>query len=332
MKKKLVHLFIRKTDKKKNFSIENFYFELFKNNHHEKYIFKFKYCPFESRGVLRRLYLIIWAYFNQGDINHILGDINFISIFLNKKKTINTILDIYSLIRLKGFKKKIYEIFWINIPLHKSIKIITISSKIKKDLSHYGKFNNNFIDVIDVCINKNFNNNKKKHNKIPNILIIGTAQNKNLINQIKSLENLKCKLFIIGILSERYLNLLKDLKINYINYIGITNNKIINIYKNIDLLLYASTYEGFGIPILEAQKSGVPVITSNLDPMKFVAGRGAKFVNPRSVKSIREAIRDIIENKKTRNRLIEFGHINEKRFDKNKIIQKYYNCYEEILS
>ena len=46
----------------------------------------FKICPLTSKGILRRIYLCIWALFNQGTINHICGDINFISIFMDKKK------------------------------------------------------------------------------------------------------------------------------------------------------------------------------------------------------------------------------------------------------
>ena len=51
-----------------------------------------KIYSFESKGIINRIY-VIWAVFNQGDVNHITGDINFISLLLSKKKTINTILN-----------------------------------------------------------------------------------------------------------------------------------------------------------------------------------------------------------------------------------------------
>ena len=80
MKKKIC-LFLRKPIKDKNFSIENFYYELFKNFNDKKIKIKFKICPLESKNFFNRIYLCFWAFFNQGSINHICGDINFISFF-----------------------------------------------------------------------------------------------------------------------------------------------------------------------------------------------------------------------------------------------------------
>ena len=70
---------MRKPIKGKHFSLENFYYELFKKSNYKNIKIEFKICPLESRGILRRIYLCIWAFFNQGSINHISGDINFIS-------------------------------------------------------------------------------------------------------------------------------------------------------------------------------------------------------------------------------------------------------------
>lgn len=330
MKKKTVHLFLRKGIKINHFSIENFYLDIFKKYKNEKYVFKFKHCPVISKGFFRRVYLIIWSYFNQGDINHILGDINFVCLLMNKNKTINTILDLYSLKRLSGLKKIIFKIFWLKIPLKKSRLIITISNKIKREIIENLKTNKKLIKVIDLSINKKFSRKKQNINQIPNVLIIGTSINKNLENSIRSLKNIKCKLTIVGHIEQNYLNLLKKLNINYQNYVGISNNKVINLYKQSDILLFASIYEGFGIPILEAQKSGVPVVTSNLYPMKSVAGKGAYLVNPKNVRSIENGIKHILHNKKLRKRLIKEGYENEKRFNKEIIIQKYIECYNEL--
>ena len=134
--KKKIHLFMRKPIKGLHFSTENFYFELFKNFNDRNFEIEFKICPLISRGIFNRVYLCLWAFFNQGSINHICGDINFISIFMNKKKTINTFLDFYSMRRLKGLKKLIYYIFWVIIPFFKSRKVITISKKTFNELKY----------------------------------------------------------------------------------------------------------------------------------------------------------------------------------------------------
>ena len=103
--KKKISLFFRKPVQGYHYSIEGYFSELFLNTKSEKYEYNFKICPFYSNGIFKRILLIIWAFFNQGDINHVTGDINFISLLLDKKKTINTFHDTYSLKRLKGIKK-----------------------------------------------------------------------------------------------------------------------------------------------------------------------------------------------------------------------------------
>ena len=80
MKKKTINLFFRNQVKGQHFSVENFYIELIKNFNSKKFKFKIKICPLQSKGLINRVFNIIWAFFNQGDLNHITGDINYISL------------------------------------------------------------------------------------------------------------------------------------------------------------------------------------------------------------------------------------------------------------
>ena len=66
--------------------------------------------------------------------------------------------------------------------------------------------------------------------------------------------------------------------------------------ENAYVLLYPSLYEGFGLPILEAQSFGVPVITSNISSMPEIAGDGALYVDPKLVRSITSDLEKIIAN------------------------------------
>ena len=72
------------------------------------------------------------------------------------------------------------------------------------------------------------------------------------------------------------------------------------------------------MPILEAQAVGRPVITSNLDPMNFVGGNAALYVNPRSVKSIKNGIIKLISNKHLRDKLTKNSFKNIKDLIKTK--------------
>ena len=88
-----VNVFIRKRTSNFQNSIERFAKELKKNSSYKNIDINIIECPVESKGFINRLYLIVWASFLQGDINHILGDINYINLLMNKKKTISTYLD-----------------------------------------------------------------------------------------------------------------------------------------------------------------------------------------------------------------------------------------------
>ena len=329
MKKKItISFFTRKPIKNYHFSIENFYKELL-NFKEKKIEIIQKELPFESKGILKRVYLIIWSFFNQENINHISGDINFINFFLNKKKNILTILDLYSLKRLRGLKRFIYKLIWLEIPIRRSSKIITISENIKKELCKNFILKKNIIEVIPCSISKIFKINKKKLNlKNPHILFIGTAENKNLIRAIKVLKNLNVKITIIGKLKEEHLKLLSKNKIRYQNFINQSQKQIYSHYVKSDILFYPSIYEGFGIPILEAQAVGRLVITSTF--LKETAGKGAIYVNPLNVNDMRNKIVLLIRSRKKIKFIINEGFKNLKKYKLHNIRKKYIKVYKSF--
>ena len=135
---------------------------------------------------------------------------------------------------------------------------------------------------------------------------------------------------IIGKLEPEQINLLKYSLIKYDNYFNLPYNYIIEQYKNADMLSFISTYEGFGLPILEAQSIGRPVITANISSMPEVAGEGALFANPYNIDSIRKGILNIINNAALREDLIRKGQINIARFQPKNIAEQYAQLYREI--
>jgi glycosyltransferase involved in cell wall biosynthesis len=97
------------------------------------------------------------------------------------------------------------------------------------------------------------------------------------------------------------------------------------------MVLFASTYEGFGMPIVEANTVGRPVITSNLLSMPEVAGDAALIVNPYNVDEIRNGIIKIIEDDEYRNQLINNGFRNAERFSLRNISEEYLKLYNKMF-
>lgn len=81
-----------------------------------------------------------------------------------------------------------------------------------------------------------------------------------------------------------------------------------------NVFVFPSLYEGFGIPVLEAQSVGVPVVTANTSSLPEVGGDGAVYVDPLNVESIAEGIWKVLSNEIFRDDIIEKGSRNRERF------------------
>ncbi len=97
-------------------------------------------------------------------------------------------------------------------------------------------------------------------------------------------------------------------------------------------LIFASLYEGFGIPIVEAFMTRTPVITSNCSSMPEVAGDAAILVEPGKIDEIARAIEAVCTNRRLRNELVAKGERRAKIFSWRKSAQKIYEIYKNILS
>ncbi len=287
--------------------------------------------PYHSTGFINRLRIALFARKNQSDINHITGDIHFIAPFLKKNKTILTIHDIRAALEGKIFKRVLLRFFWFTIPL-RSVRCITVISEFtKQELIKHFKVKPSKIHVINNCISELFSY-KEKHlpQSKPVILQIGTKENKNLHRVVNALQGLSCKLIIIGTLSKQQVKLLEDKQIDYENYYNLSGEDMIAKYTESDIVLFASIYEGFGMPIIEAHAIGRPVITSNLEPMKTVAADAALLVNPFNTSEIRKAVEKLLKDEDYCNLLVKKGLENVKLYRAKTIAAQYENVYSKV--
>jgi glycosyltransferase involved in cell wall biosynthesis len=139
-------------------------------------------------------------------------------------------------------------------------------------------------------------------------------------------------LHIVGSQNDAYEALLKKYKIDYVYQWSLSDEAMMAKYAEADIVTLISTYEGFGMPILEAQATGRPVITSNILSMPEVAGDAACLVNPYDIASMREGLLKLINDDGYRDDLIQKGFRNICRFDAQKIANQYLSLYQQIAS
>jgi len=293
-----------------------------------------QYMPFASN--VRTLYKnTLFTKRHQSIINHITGDIHY-AIFGCSKKNIN-IITIHDCVTLYRYPKTsirhwVIKLFWFNLPVKKADLITVISENTRKDLIRFTKCDPEKIKVINNFVDPSFEFSSFSFNKkCPRILFVGTTKNKNLDRLIEALKDIPSILDIVGPLSEQQLNKLNENQITYEQSQGLTQQALRAKYTNCDLVAFPSIYEGFGLPIVEAQATGRPLLTSDLSPMRDVAGEGACLVRPYNVSSIRGGLLKIIDDVDYRKELIIKGKVNVERFSLDNVTQQYASMYRELI-
>ena len=289
-----------------------------------------------GRGGIKNLLKDIYYFrkmVGKNEIAHITGDVHFAAIALKTNKIIITVHDLGTYRQLPWYRNLIFYIFWIYLPFKKATHIVAISDKTKKEIVKAMPSVAHKVIVIPNCVTIDIEEKTELKGYLkPRVLIIGTRENKNIERAICALEGLDIELTIVGRLNNEQTNLLAEKKLDYKNSFNVTENDLIEIYRQSDYLLFPSLYEGFGLPILEAQAQNVLVITSNISPMKEICGENSGvLVDPLSVESIRAGITNALKlSNDDKLALIKSAKINIEKYTPDLSSRNYMKLYEMI--
>lgn len=315
-----------------HFSVEGYFSRVMDAFAHLQLDADLKVVPCVSTGLVPRLKIALFTRQHQGDVTHITGDIQFAALVVRPETTVVTVLDCGRLHQLSGIKRELLRQLWFRLPLKRLGAITTISEETKQDLLRWvPDLDPSIIHVVPVSVSPLFKRQPKVFNREkPRILQVGTTDNKNIPRLAKALSGISCFLAIVGRVSDDLDAILRHHGIDYESMSGISDEELVEQYAEADIIAFASTLEGFGMPIVEGQLVGRPVVTGNRTSMPEVAGDAAVLVDPFSDASIREGFLRVINDHEFRDGLIERGYDNAKRFDTESIAKQYIEIYKMI--
>lgn len=227
--------------------------------------------------------------------------------------------------------------------------VVCASEHAAKDIAKYYMVPDHKISIIPCCISEHwktpiatdnvFATLKKFKLETEYILSVGTLQPRKNIERLidafleikKNKKTNSVKLVIVGKTSWNCKDLLNKIsahqdRIVYLKKID-SDEDLRAIYQGAKAVAFPSLYEGFGMPVLEAFASDVPLVTSNVTSIPEVAGDAAILVDPMSVKDISRALTDILLNDDVAKDLVLRGRRRLEMFREDLMFDKLSSLY-----
>jgi len=228
-------------------------------------------------------------------------------------------------------------------------RVFAVSEQTKEDIVHFLNVDESRIRVIYQGCHRQFYHRvsseyldyTRKQFALPDeyLLYVGTIEErKNLLKIVEAMHHggIDFPLVVVG-RKTAYYHLVKNYieknrmkNIHFLDQVQVSD--LPAIYQGSQGFIYPSSYEGFGIPILEALNSGVPVITSASGCLAETAGKGGLLIDPQNREEMIQAIIKVLEDSALRDRLIREGGVHALKFREEQTIPALYNVYLESLN
>lgn len=292
-----------------------------------------------------------WKQINENQLDWYHGLSGEIPIKLKSQK-VKTLVTIHDLIFLshphyyKVWDRIIYKLKF-NYAVKAADHVIAISEQTKKDIIQYFKINPNKISVVyQGCHNafkqqyleKDLEAIRNRYN-LPRefILNVGTIQErKNVLSIVKAIRDTNYHLALVG--SEKgYAKKVKkyiadnqmENQVTFVKNISIQD--LPKLYQTATVFCYPSYCEGFGIPLIEALFSKLPIIVTKGGCFPEAAGPNSIYVNPEDTKMLREKIEYLYQNPDVRKEMAAKGYDFAQKFTDKNVGANLLSIYKKII-
>jgi glycosyltransferase involved in cell wall biosynthesis len=286
-------------------------------------------------GILGIILNLLFFKTGTADVHHITGHCHFIGLKTPPERTVLTIHDLGFLNRRKGLRGFLIRKFFLEWPLERIRWITAVSTATKEAIEREFPMAAGKVRVIPnpITIEQGDPTTFTRDAESPKqVLQIGTQPHKNLHLVVEALQGTGYELLILGQITRDDKAILEKFEIAYRCHAKLSDLELRDAYLTSDALVFCSTFEGFGLPIVEAQMLGVPVVTSDIDVLRETAGDGALFADPTDARDIREMLVRVLEEAGVREDLVEKGRRNTLRFSPATIAEMYDDLYREVSS
>jgi len=287
---------------------------------------------------------------NKIDIYH--GLSNELPANINKSgaKSVVTIHDLIFL-RYPGLYKRIDRLVYKRKFLSASLqaeRIVAVSQQTRSDLISFFNIDPEKIEVVYQGCNPAFYEKVSEERKIqirnkyklPEnfILYVGTIEErKNLLFLIRAVHEHKIKLPLVVFGRKTpymekintYIDRRHVKNIYFHEYASQTD--LPPIYQMSDIFVYPSSFEGFGIPVLEAINSGIPVIAAKGSCLEETGGKSSIYVDPFNPAEVASAINRVLHDKDLRQQMIDDGYEHALNFREKKTAARLMEVYQKLL-
>ncbi|RME82244.1 MAG: glycosyltransferase family 1 protein [Caldilineae bacterium] len=265
-------------------------------------------------------------------IAHIVGDVHYLALACPPQRTIVTVHDLGMLTAPQSiFARGAKRFLWFTAPLRHARLVTVISEATRNALLDTVNIDPGKVRIIPNCVAPQFRPRvAPPRNSKFRLLHIGSTPNKNLRRVALACRGLNVTLRIVGRLRPSQEQILEEAGVCFSCVSDLSLREMVAEYHQADAVVFPSLLEGFGMPIIEAQACGVPVITSDLEPMRTVTGGYALLVNPYSVEHIRWGIVRLMSQPRLREHLSKAGVKHAAAFRATEVAEQYAELYREV--
>ncbi|MCU4185697.1 glycosyltransferase [Acidiferrimicrobium sp. IK] len=287
-----------------------------------------------SQGFRPRLRAALEAARIHAPVVHVTGDITYAALLRRRRGTVLTVHDTEFLDRAGPAKRFVYKWLWLRLPVWRAEAVTVVSDATRADLEALVRTRPGKVRVVPNPVSAALVAAPEQPRPVPPepvVLMIGTRPNKNVVRSLEALTGTGCRVVLVGDPNAEEAAAIDRSGLPVEVRTDVDDDGLRACYEDCDVLLFASTKEGFGIPVLEAQAMGRPVVTSDIAPLAGVAGPGgAALVDPHDPASIRAGVKRVLSDDAYRRALVDQGRINVAGYSPGAVAARYGAVYDEV--